>query len=64
MILPKVLSNNKFNSFLLPQEAMLTFGLVLFIAIFYAMMGALVLTPLMMRFWGGRRLAEEPKEAE
>jgi predicted RND superfamily exporter protein len=41
--------------FLLPMEAMRLFGIVLFIAIFYAMVGALVLVPLMMRFWSAHR---------
>ena len=40
---------------LLPMEAMRTFGIVLFIAIFYAVVGALVFTPLMMRFWGPKK---------
>jgi predicted RND superfamily exporter protein len=38
--------------FLLPMEAMRTFGIVLFIAVFYAVVGALVFTPLMLRMWG------------
>jgi predicted RND superfamily exporter protein len=40
--------------FLLPMEAMRLFGIVLFIAILYSIIGALVLVPLMMRFWGGK----------
>ncbi len=43
--------------FLLPMEAMRMFGLVMFIAIFYSIVGALVLTPLMLRFW-------KPKEGK
>ncbi len=38
--------------FLLPMEAMRTFGIVLFVAVFYAVVGALVFTPLMLRMWG------------
>ena len=38
--------------FLLPMEAMRTFGIVLFIAIFYAIVGALVFSPLLLRMWG------------
>jgi predicted RND superfamily exporter protein len=37
--------------FLLPMEAMRMFGLVMFIAIFFSVVGALVLTPLMLKFW-------------
>jgi predicted RND superfamily exporter protein len=50
--------------FLLPMEAMRTFGTVLFIAIFYAMMGALVLTPLMLRFWNPKEMQEGPGMVE
>jgi predicted RND superfamily exporter protein len=49
--------------FLLPMEAMRVFGIVLFIAVFYAMVGALVLTPLMLRFWGPKA-AKEKVEAQ
>ncbi len=38
--------------FLLPMEAMRTFGIVLFVAVFYAVVGALIFTPLMLRMWG------------
>jgi predicted RND superfamily exporter protein len=38
--------------FLIPMESMRIFGIVLFIAIFYAVVGALVFTPLMLRMWG------------
>jgi predicted RND superfamily exporter protein len=44
--------------FLLPMEAMRTFGFVLFTAVFYAVVGALVFTPLMLRMWGPK---EEPE---
>ncbi|UCC92796.1 MAG: MMPL family transporter [Thermoplasmata archaeon] len=44
--------------FLLPMEAMRTFGIVLFIAVFYAVVGALVFTPLMMRMWGPKEVPE------
>ncbi len=50
--------------FLLPMEAMRTFGIVLFIAILYAMLGALVLSPLMLRFWKAQRPAAEEAPAE
>jgi len=44
-----------FGSFiLLPMPAMRLFGLVMFISILYAMIGALVLTPLMLKFWSER----------
>ena len=47
--------------FLLPMEAMRTFGIVLFIAIFYAIVGALVFSPLLLRMWGPKEVpgAEE-----
>jgi predicted RND superfamily exporter protein len=45
--------------FLLPMESMRVFGIVLFIAIFYAMLGALVLTPLMLRFWSPKAVPGE-----
>ena len=44
--------------FLLPMEAMRMFGLVMFIAILYSIVGALVLTPLMLRFWGPKEVVE------
>ena len=50
--------------FLLPMEAMRMFGLVMFIAIFYSIMGALVLTPLMLRYWGPREAKEGPEGAD
>ncbi len=40
------------------------FGLVMFIAIFYSIMGALVLTPLMLRYWGPREAKEGPEGAD
>jgi predicted RND superfamily exporter protein len=46
--------------FLLPMEAMRTFGLMMFIAIFYSTVGALVLTPLMLRYWGPKEAKEQP----
>jgi predicted RND superfamily exporter protein len=45
--------------FLLPMEAMRTFGLMMFIAIFYSILGALLLTPLMLRFWGPKESKEQ-----
>lgn len=45
--------------FLLPMEAMRTFGLMMFIAIFYSTVGALVLTPLMLRYWGPKEAKEQ-----
>jgi predicted RND superfamily exporter protein len=38
--------------FLIPMESMRIFGIVLFIAIAYAVVGALVFTPLLLRMWG------------
>jgi len=46
---------------LLPMEAMRTFGIVMFIAVFYAIIGALVFTPLMLRMWGPK---EEPASSD
>jgi predicted RND superfamily exporter protein len=48
--------------FLMPMEAMRTFGIVLFIAVFYAVVGALVFTPLMMRMWGPKKEASGSTE--
>ncbi|MCK5254123.1 MAG: MMPL family transporter, partial [Thermoplasmata archaeon] len=45
--------------FMLPMEAMRMFGMVMFIAIFYSIMGALVLTPLMLRYWGPKDAKEQ-----
>ncbi len=49
--------------FLLPMETMRVFGIVLFISIFYAMVGALVLTPLMLKLWVPKTTKEEAEEA-
>jgi predicted RND superfamily exporter protein len=50
--------------FLLPMEAMRTFGIVMFIAVFYAVVGALVFTPLMLRMWGPKEGKEGKEEKE
>ncbi len=47
--------------FLIPMESMRIFGIVLFIAVFYAVVGALVFTPLMLRMWGPK---EGPAEGD
>lgn len=51
--------------FLIPMESMRIFGIVLFIAIFYAIVGALVFTPLMLRYWGPKeRVGGAPPGAD
>ncbi len=42
----------------LRDEGLAVVGLVMFIAIFYSIVGALVLTPLMLRFWGPKGAPE------